>query len=110
MSVMSAFCGSLGSSSPNARPVSVSYRPALPKLGQTGGVPVQNAGDVLLSITILVTLASAVGAHAMSAAIARTNHVVRCRMLISSYRLLSLWQSGGVGWGGSLPCGAGTPA
>ncbi len=44
-SVISSFCESYGSSSPKARPVSVSYSPTSPWVGQTGGVPVQNAGD-----------------------------------------------------------------
>src|SRR5688572_23966782 len=53
MSVMSALLGWLGSSSPQARPARVSYWPALPKLAPP------KAGEVLVSITILVTRASA---------------------------------------------------
>src|SRR5579883_576812 len=48
-----ALCGSFGSSSPKARPAMTSYWPALPKL-----TPL-NAGDCLLSMTILVTRACA---------------------------------------------------
>src|SRR6266404_8892079 len=39
ISVMSVLSGSWGSSSPHARPVRVSYWPASPNDGQTGGVP-----------------------------------------------------------------------
>src|SRR5262245_24093606 len=88
MSVIRAFCGSYGSSSPNARPVSVSYWPASPNEGHTGGVPVQNAGDVLVSITIFVTLASDVAVHTRSAAAAHANRVSRW-ILISFPSLFS---------------------
>ena len=37
----------------------VSYWPAVPKEGQVGGVPVQNAGEVLVRMVIYVTRAAA---------------------------------------------------
>src|SRR5213593_2061069 len=49
MSVMIALCGSLGSSSPKARPASVSYWPAGPK-----DCPLK-AGETFLSMTIFLT-------------------------------------------------------
>src|SRR6185503_15203915 len=46
------------------------YWPAAPKLGHTGGVPVQNAGETRWSTTILVTRASAAPAQASASAAA----------------------------------------
>src|SRR6266850_181798 len=55
MSVISALRGSFGSSSPNARPASVSYWPAAPKDAPS------NAGDTFFSTTIFFTDAWAGG-------------------------------------------------
>src|SRR5438105_12733711 len=70
-SVMSRLCASCGSSSPNARPVMVSYWMSWPesRLCETG----QSAGE---SMTILVTFACACGAHATSAATAAPTDAV----------------------------------
>ena len=57
MSWMMALCGSFGSSSPKARPASVSYWPALPKLAPS------KAGETFVSMTILVTRACAATAN-----------------------------------------------
>jgi hypothetical protein len=65
MSWMIALSGSRGSSTPSASPVSTSYWPALPKDAQVGGVPVQNAGEVVFRIVIRVTRASAGGDQAI---------------------------------------------
>src|SRR5580765_4380774 len=80
-SVISEFRKSCGSSSPKARPVIVSYCPALPKLGQTGGVPVQNAGDTFESTTTLVTRASDGGAQANASAAASALRASGCEFL-----------------------------
>jgi hypothetical protein len=50
-SVMMAFSGSFGSSSPNARPASVSYWPAAPNVAPS------KAGDTFFSMTIFLTSA-----------------------------------------------------
>ena len=66
MSWITAFLGSLGSSSPNARPASVSYWPAVPKLAPS------KAGDTCFSTTILVTRACAPDANMASRLAAAT--------------------------------------
>src|SRR5580700_8812924 len=60
MSWITAFLGSLGSSSPKARPASVSYWPAVPKLAPS------KAGETFFSTTILVTRAWASDARMAS--------------------------------------------
>src|SRR5262249_15674850 len=93
-SVISEFWKSCGSSSPKARPVIVSYCPALPKLGHAwlGGVPVQNAGDTFKSTTTRVTRASACMGTANAAATAAAASVKRYGMVFIS----SLFPSGSV--------------
>ena len=63
MSVMTALRRSFGSSSPKARPVSVSYGPALPKDRPS------KAGDTFLSMTIFLTCASPCDGQASTAII-----------------------------------------
>src|SRR5688572_20344668 len=60
ISVMRRLCGASGSSSPNARPASVSYGPALPN-----DLP-SKAGETFRSMTMRLTSAAAVDVHTKS--------------------------------------------
>src|SRR5215470_2504555 len=77
MSLMIVLCGSFGSSSPNTRPASVSYCPAVPNDAPP------NAGDVFVSMTILVTRASPkfVNATALASAMLTPRRCIRALLM-----------------------------
>src|SRR4030095_1901475 len=78
MSVMTAFSGSFGSTSPNATPVRVSYCPTLPNEAPP------KAGDVFVLMTICVILASAglpIPKRAMASEIKNTARATRGRRI-----------------------------
>src|SRR5215467_481612 len=83
ISLMIVLCGSLGSSSPNTRPASVSYCPALPKDAPP------NAGDVFVSITILVTRASPRFVNA--SVLASAMHTPRRRIRALPMNVMQQW-------------------
>src|SRR5471032_1041295 len=76
MSVMIALRGSFGSSSPNARPATVSYWPAGPNAAPS------KAGDTFFSMTIFLTRAAAGEASASEAATRMAVNETARRMFI----------------------------
>src|SRR5262249_15209982 len=95
MSWMTALCGSLGSSSPNAFPASVSYWPAALKLAPS------KAGETFFSIAMRVTRACAVAVAARMRPTAVRQVVDVRRALESLCWVLSI--------GSSLMCKASRP-